>query len=74
MLGGLNISPLNISPHVLKFVLKSFLKHQVKLDVLKKLLPCDINYETGFGLSLFVIFDDFEPRWSYEIVLIQKSV
>ena len=34
---------------------------------------CVINSEAGIVPSLFLIFDDFEPRCSYKIVLIKKE-
>ena len=44
----------------------------MKFDV-HKILPCVIRSEAGIVLSLFLIFNDFEPRCSYKIVLIKKE-
>ena len=39
-----------------------------------KIFTCATSPEVGIVLSLFLIFDDFEPRCSYKIVLKKKSV
>ena len=45
----------------------------MKLNVFK-VLSCVIHSVAGIVLSLFLVFDDFEPRCSYKIVPIKKTV
>ena len=37
------------------------------------ILTCAIIYDTEIVLSLFLIYDHFEPRCSYKIVLIKNA-
>ena len=37
-----------------------------------EILHCAINSEAGIVPSLFLVFDNFEPRFFYKIVLIKK--
>ena len=52
------LAVLNISPNQASMFLNLFLNW---------------SQLTGIVLSLFLIFGDFEPRWSYKIVLIKKD-
>ena len=46
-------------------------EYMVKLNVL--IFHNVINSEAGIFISLFLIFDDFEPRCSHKFTLIKKS-